>query len=248
MSDTVKGDCKYGSKCYRTNPEHLENYNHPQTKASSSESPPAYNLRSPRNDAAKRSVSPVSPHKSPKKTEIIENASKKVKKNSIKDYFSKSPATSNSTATKTKTSPNSSALAGENKPKFDVPDVIQPDPSKPTIHEFFTSLQRRDYLAAKKEYKDMLMEPDKFIRQHFLVKMPDDFYHFWVWVSEQAGDKGKPEEFFSDFNLELVGPFDVLSGKFNDLPQFEPSQYLRHYRYFYDPPEFQVSEAFVLSE
>jgi hypothetical protein len=39
--------------------------------------------------------------------------------------------------------------------------------------------------------------------------------------------------------LTLVGPFDVLSG---DLCQgsYTASQYLCHWRYFYDPPEFQT--------
>lgn len=237
MSDSFKPDCKYGSKCYRSNPDHLENYNHIETKPSPCDSPPAYNLRSPRNDAVKRSVSPMSPNKSPKKIEPTEHASKKMKKISIKDYFTKSP-TPNSVVAKSPQTATRSTV--EPQSKYDVPDIIQPDSSKPTIHEFFTSLQRRDVLAAKKEYKEMLMEPDKFIREHFLVKMPDDFYHFWVWVSETAGDKCKPEEYFSEFNLELVGPFDVLSGKFNEIPQFEPADYLRHYRFYYDPPEFQV--------
>lgn len=251
MSDSSKPVCKYGEKCFRTNAEHLRNYKHPN-KETSSESPPAYNLRSPRD--TKRSISPKSANKDSKKAD--ENSAKKPKRTNLKDYFSKVPSTSKSPLPSTKAaalkSPVPSAKAVEPKsqnknntddynPIYDIPDIIQPDSSLPTAREYFSSLQRRDKNIAKREYADMLTKPDKFIRQHFLVKMPEDFYHFWVWVTEKSEEKCNPEEFLKSLHLDLVGPFDVLAGKFNDVPQFEPSQYLRHYRYFYDPPEFQVS-------
>lgn len=39
-------------------------------------------------------------------------------------------------------------------------------------------------------------------------------------------------------DLQLVGPFDVLMGLIDE--SFDSSTVLRHWRYFYDPPEFQV--------
>lgn len=32
----------------------------------------------------------------------------------------------------------------------------------------------------------------------------------------------------------------MFVGKFNDAQMFEPGDYIRHYRYYYDPPEFQT--------
>lgn len=39
-------------------------------------------------------------------------------------------------------------------------------------------------------------------------------------------------------DLLLVGPFDVLAGVLS--VNFESEDVLRHWRYYYDPPEFQV--------
>jgi hypothetical protein len=47
-------------------------------------------------------------------------------------------------------------------------------------------------------------------------------------------------EALQDVGLLLVGPFDVLSGNLKKVKQRELSLYLIHWRYYYDPPEFQV--------
>jgi hypothetical protein len=73
------------------------------------------------------------------------------------------------------------------------------------------------------------------LRELYGFDFPDDFFHFWEFacrhrpleplavVAETAGGR-------------LVGPFEVLAGRFDDRrPQL--SQYL-HWRYFNDPPEF----------
>lgn len=70
--------------------------------------------------------------------------------------------------------------------------------------------------------------------------MPDDFYRFWDFCKSHCKDGQKPEQIFEKFGLELVGPFDVLAGKFQNADLFEPGDYLRHWRYYYDPPEFQT--------
>nr|CAD7393184.1 unnamed protein product [Timema cristinae] len=47
-------------------------------------------------------------------------------------------------------------------------------------------------------------------------------------------------EAFKDVGLYLVGPFDVLSGDLKKVKHRRLSSYLRHWRYYYDPPEFQT--------
>lgn len=39
-------------------------------------------------------------------------------------------------------------------------------------------------------------------------------------------------------DLSLVGPFDVLGGVLSE--DIDTDVALRHWRYYYDPPEFQV--------
>ncbi|GFG29500.1 hypothetical protein Cfor_08468 [Coptotermes formosanus] len=76
------------------------------------------------------------------------------------------------------------------------------------------------------------------IKQKFLVEMPEDFYSFWSFCKALLPDK--PEEALQDVGLLLVGPFDVLSGNLKKVKQRELSLYLIHWRYYYDPPEFQT--------
>lgn len=41
-------------------------------------------------------------------------------------------------------------------------------------------------------------------------------------------------------NLYLVGPFDIISNKLKSYKNNDKEKYLRHWRYYYDPPEFQT--------
>jgi hypothetical protein len=47
-------------------------------------------------------------------------------------------------------------------------------------------------------------------------------------------------EALKDVGLFLVGPFDILSGNLKKAKQRKLPLYLIHWRYYYDPPEFQV--------
>ncbi|KAJ4446654.1 hypothetical protein ANN_13351 [Periplaneta americana] len=76
------------------------------------------------------------------------------------------------------------------------------------------------------------------IKQKFLVDMPEDFYSFWSFCESLSSNK--PEEALKDVGLLLVGPFDVLSGKLKKIKHRKLSLYLIHWRYYYDPPEFQT--------
>ena len=38
--------------------------------------------------------------------------------------------------------------------------------------------------------------------------------------------------------LKLVGPYDILSGSFDDISESDITSYHLHWRYYYDPPEF----------
>lgn len=95
------------------------------------------------------------------------------------------------------------------------PNVLVKDAKEPNIHN----------------------EPSKLIRKIFLVNMPNDFYQFYDLCSEMRPND--PTSAFKIADLKLVGPYDILAGEINsDTP--DQDKLLTHWRYYYDPPEFQV--------
>lgn len=78
----------------------------------------------------------------------------------------------------------------------------------------------------------------EFIKEKFLVDMPEDFYLFWDFCKQLKGDN--PKNALASVGLILVGPYDVLANKFTNIVERSPEEYLIHWRYYYDPPEFQT--------
>jgi hypothetical protein len=73
------------------------------------------------------------------------------------------------------------------------------------------------------------------VRQAFLVEMPEDFYMFWDFCCSL--DAENPSGALqSEVGLQLVGPYDVIAGKFDGVDPNSVNYHL-HWRYFYDPPE-----------
>ncbi|XP_037115808.1 histone PARylation factor 1 isoform X1 [Syngnathus acus] len=74
--------------------------------------------------------------------------------------------------------------------------------------------------------------------QLYKLHMPEDLYHFWDLCKELCPDN--PCGALKDtLGLQLVGPFDILAGAHQNCKNASPNFYL-HWRYFYDPPEFQT--------
>ncbi|XP_026747440.1 histone PARylation factor 1 [Trichoplusia ni] len=73
------------------------------------------------------------------------------------------------------------------------------------------------------------------LKELFLVEMPEDFFKFYECVS----DGGKSfEDALASVNLVPIGPYELIIGK---LPKLEDKElYLAHWRFFYDPPEYQA--------
>jgi len=92
------------------------------------------------------------------------------------------------------------------------------------------------------ETEDLLppspLDPKENIRQKLLVDMPEDFFAFWKFCKER--NPSNPADALSPAGLLLVGAFDILSGKLKDSNNRIPSDYLCHYRFYYDVPEFQT--------
>ncbi|XP_071360111.1 histone PARylation factor 1 [Trachinotus anak] len=74
--------------------------------------------------------------------------------------------------------------------------------------------------------------------QLYKLQMPEDLYHFWDFCKELCPDN--PRGALKDtLGLRLVGPFDILAGAHKKSKNPEPNFHL-HWRYIYDPPEFQT--------
>lgn len=87
--------------------------------------------------------------------------------------------------------------------------------------------------ALNKEYVHLPVDVPSRIETVFLVKMPNDFYSFYDFCKNL--DKNNPCRALAAVDIKLVGPFDLFD---KELKQFSKEDGLRHYRYYYDPPEF----------
>ncbi|XP_032691319.1 histone PARylation factor 1 isoform X2 [Odontomachus brunneus] len=99
------------------------------------------------------------------------------------------------------------------------------------------------YNSAKLNASENLSVSDinvqKTIKELFLVEMPKDFYQFYEFCKSISKDN--PLLACKSACLKLVGPYDVLEGKIKDLTnEKDKEKYLIHWRYYYDPPEFQT--------
>ncbi|NXV73990.1 HPF1 factor, partial [Atlantisia rogersi] len=72
----------------------------------------------------------------------------------------------------------------------------------------------------------------------YRLRLPEDFYQFWKFCEEL--DPEKPSDaLVSSVGLALVGPYDILAGKHRKAKSTDVNFNL-HWRFFYDPPEFQT--------
>ncbi|XP_069600321.1 histone PARylation factor 1 isoform X3 [Ranitomeya imitator] len=71
----------------------------------------------------------------------------------------------------------------------------------------------------------------------YKLTMPDDFYQFWTFCAGISPDE-PCDALNSSLGLQLVGPYDILSRKHKEAKS--AINYNLHWRYFYDPPEFQT--------
>ncbi|XP_050693673.1 histone PARylation factor 1-like [Eriocheir sinensis] len=109
--------------------------------------------------------------------------------------------------------------------------------------------EKEDEDESKKE-EDLALAPHDYIvqnspenvrfsiEQKFLVEMPKEFFDFWECCS--CINNENPEEALQQAGLTLVGPYDILTGKLKELNDKRVSNYICHWRYYYDPPEFMT--------
>ncbi|XP_059147429.1 histone PARylation factor 1-like isoform X2 [Physella acuta] len=213
--------CKYGSKCYRKNPQHLQNYQHPENDDED-------------NDADKESKV--------KNQKVNQNSADQKPKRTLDDFFGqpKNKHDISDSDDETKSPPKkkimqdeaASCLAGDTsntKEGVESDDKSSTEGVESNIEDEMSSPP-----ASPQDVKDN-------IKNKFLVEMPEDFYLFWEFC-KSSHPSNPSDALLSDLNLRLVGPFDILSERHKGVTKNKHKRrpnFLLHYRYFYDPPEFQ---------
>lgn len=77
------------------------------------------------------------------------------------------------------------------------------------------------------------------LKAEYGFDFPDDFYRFWEFANRLR--PLEPLQALAALDLVLVGPFDVLAGRFDG--RVTKHSLLLHWRYYDDPPEFFTALA-----
>ncbi|TKC37082.1 hypothetical protein EI555_007342 [Monodon monoceros] len=79
----------------------------------------------------------------------------------------------------------------------------------------------------------------KEVESHYRLSLPEDFYHFWRFC--EGLDPEQPADSLSaSLGLRLVGPYDILAGRHKMKKKSASLNFNLHWRFYYDPPEFQT--------
>ncbi|XP_058066833.1 histone PARylation factor 1-like [Anopheles bellator] len=217
-----KPDCKYGADCYQKNPAHKEKYAHP-----------------PKQGAVEDGEQPTTSERPPAEGEDGGNNSGSTKRLFNEEQLDedlkrcKRPPTPEKDDNNAEEAESGRQYHGLARQRHKLPEVPMDVGMMSDLYDPQIEYSKRA------EYKELCEDPKEFIRHKFLVAMPACFDALWEFcVAEQPN--GKPEDVFDKVGLRLVGPFDVLAGKFKDVKIHEPGDYLRHWRFYFDPPEFQT--------
>ncbi|MEE6460999.1 hypothetical protein FKM82_001167 [Ascaphus truei] len=104
----------------------------------------------------------------------------------------------------------------------------------PTCEEAVQDVKRR--CSGRADVHDGVRQE---VESRYQLSMPEDFYQFWAFCAEINPD-APCDVLKSSLGLQLVGPYDILSGKHKVTKKTSGINYNLHWRFFYDPPEFQT--------
>ncbi|KAB0407603.1 hypothetical protein E2I00_017147, partial [Balaenoptera physalus] len=79
----------------------------------------------------------------------------------------------------------------------------------------------------------------KEVESHYRLSLPEDFYHFWRFCEGLAPEQ-PADSLSASLGLRLVGPYDILAGKHKMKKKSASLNFNLHWRFYYDPPEFQT--------
>ncbi|KAL3266585.1 hypothetical protein HHI36_010749 [Cryptolaemus montrouzieri] len=212
--------CQYGRKCYQKNPAHHHKYKHPPD---------------------------------PKRKKIFSNNGKGLKRAKPNDEVATGSGNEISDLdSEVRTTNNESEIVDNNKAEGKISnDVSNSESDEESIleslnNEKSTSTDRVGNTEDVSINEGAVCDHEnghnneisrKFIKEKFFFEMPEDFYQFYQLC--ECLNKNNPSEALATIGLKLVGPFDVLCGKFCEQNK-KDEEFLLHWRYFYDPPQMQT--------
>ncbi|CAH1159821.1 unnamed protein product [Phaedon cochleariae] len=234
----IRMPCKYGAKCYQKNPVHCGKYKHPPTKnkASQGDRQPRKKIKlqvkAPTTQNDSDSDSNAEPSNSNLPEKVVNNDVSESDEDSMNNYVSESDEEAMNKDVSDEDTNKMNMLKSDEETENKYTSELNEENKKNDVSE---SDEETDEASMKTALLNDKNEAT-FIKKHFLTDMPQDFYQFWDFCRNIKPEN--PREALKPIGLFLVGPFDVLAGKFWDA---EPdSDFLIHWRYFRDPPELQT--------
>ncbi|KOC64422.1 UPF0609 protein [Habropoda laboriosa] len=213
--------CRYGSKCYQKNPTHHEKYKHPPTKDAKNKNTTNYATLGKRR---KKKDSKEASNNSPEK--------KMSKKNDdTKDESSHSPL---SVVNDTIDEKNDNYYEiGDESTSLNCTEYVKTSNNQITILSLL-----KDAKINVENDETLQINAQKVISHLFLTEMPEDFFQFYEFCKSISDIDSFNA--LKNVNLQLIGPYDVFREKFLSFKVEDKEVLLRHWRYYYDPPEFQT--------
>uniref|UniRef100_A0AAG5D0P7 PBZ-type domain-containing protein n=1 Tax=Anopheles atroparvus TaxID=41427 RepID=A0AAG5D0P7_ANOAO len=219
-----KPDCKYGADCYQQNPAHKEKYAHPSGTTTNASQSGEHHIKPPAEEG-NSSFAHKRLWKGCTTAEQLEDLKR-----------CRRPPTPEKDDNNAEEEDAKHEYHGMTRQRYRLPEVPMDVGMMSDLYDPQIEYSKRA------EYKELCEDPTTFIKHKFLVSMPSCFDSLWEFCKEEAvkSNSSNPATVFESVGLRLVGPFDVLAGKFKNVKIHEPGDYLRHWRFYYDPPEFQT--------
>jgi len=233
--DAFKNDkreeCKYGGGCYQKNPGHLKRFKHPPKVeaigASTETNKGIRNFFSPKRNETKNGEK--NKRAQDEKEKAVEEPPAKKTKHDLSSDEEESHDKEEAPTITSKVNHDVSGDEDEDNKENSQSNNTDASESKETkIEEVFDDILPP---SPKDNRED--------IKQKFLVDMPEDFYQFFEFC-QSLSPSSPCSALSSSCGLLLVGPFDILGGKIPDSAVRSSRLFLRHWRFYYDPPEFQT--------
>ncbi|KAK6637464.1 hypothetical protein RUM44_007881 [Polyplax serrata] len=253
METKEKPVCSYGSKCYRKNPKHFEAYSHPNNiKADNVGGDSTKELHvakrhkieqveddtrrtSPRNRPYKMSQTTFTNRR--KEPNIVESRNRKNSKGRQSTNNSLLQATIKPSKSNQEQVPHNRTTEKSDESKIsENGDESDDAESVKSSSWIFIRKENNDTDENIKRVNQEGKSVEEIIKHLFLFDMPKCFYSFFDFC--ESINKDDPTKAIEFCGLKLVGPYDVLLGKIN--LSFDRTLALCHWRYYYDPPEFQT--------
>ncbi|XP_015370351.1 PREDICTED: UPF0609 protein CG1218 [Diuraphis noxia] len=238
--------CKYGRKCFQTNKNHTDKYKHPPTK-----------------DDIKVDTKKITRKRDSKGKVKLPDKTNGESSNSNHRNNEESPNNGDANDMEVPEQLEQSISTSNHEPISIISISNQQNSTEYAVPSARQHSQQQQQLLLVKENNTQNSndrEPDPPVQnvtdsdylktkisELFLVdEMPKEFYDLWSFCKRQCSTH--PEDALLSVGLKLVGPYDVLAGHMNGFNTNDIEKTVLHWRYYFDPPEFQTIIASTDSE